>query len=154
MSISNPSPWEPSHVSPVTHSSFIWAKALSSLARKSAVLQATHTACQGNKHRAAATFPGPRHAVPTPLSPYRQQCASAPSQILLAAGPWKPVVWSFMGNLCLPASWKGCPADLPNLNLPCWVGEMAQRLKAEEPGSIPSTHMAAHNCLKIQFQGI
>ncbi|CAO2608825.1 hypothetical protein LEMLEM_LOCUS13963 [Lemmus lemmus] len=37
--------------------------------------------------------------------------------------------------------------------------EMAQRLRAltalpEDPGSIPSTHMAAHNCLKIQFQGI
>ena len=39
------------------------------------------------------------------------------------------------------------------------AGEMAQRLRAltalpEDPGSIPSTHMAAHNCLKIQFQGI
>ncbi|CAO2645611.1 hypothetical protein LEMLEM_LOCUS27546 [Lemmus lemmus] len=36
---------------------------------------------------------------------------------------------------------------------------MAQWLRAltalpKDPGSIPSTHMAAHNCLKIQFQGI
>ena len=40
-----------------------------------------------------------------------------------------------------------------------WAGEMAQWLRAltalpEDPGSILSTHMAAHNCLKIQFQGI
>ncbi|XP_075822740.1 protein HIDE1 isoform X2 [Microtus pennsylvanicus] len=39
------------------------------------------------------------------------------------------------------------------------AGEMALRLRAltalpEDRGSIPSTHMAAHNCLKIQFQGI
>jgi hypothetical protein len=39
------------------------------------------------------------------------------------------------------------------------AGEMAQRLKAlaalpEDPGSIPSTHMVAHNCLQLQFQGI
>ncbi|KAK7798640.1 hypothetical protein U0070_002731 [Myodes glareolus] len=36
------------------------------------------------------------------------------------------------------------------------AGEMAQRLRAltalpEDPGLIPSTHMAAHNCLKMQF---
>lgn len=36
---------------------------------------------------------------------------------------------------------------------------MAQQLRAlaalpEDPGSVPSTHMAAHNCLKLQFQGI
>ena len=39
------------------------------------------------------------------------------------------------------------------------AGEMAQWLGAltalpEDLGSIPSTHMAAHNCLKIQLQGI
>ena len=37
--------------------------------------------------------------------------------------------------------------------------EMAQQLRAltalpEDPGSIPSTHMAAHNCLKMQFHKI
>lgn len=39
------------------------------------------------------------------------------------------------------------------------AGEMAQWLKSlavlpEDPGSIPSTHMAAHNSLSHQFQGI
>ena len=39
------------------------------------------------------------------------------------------------------------------------AGEMAQWLRAltappEDPGSIPSTHMAAHNCLWLQFHGI
>ena len=38
-------------------------------------------------------------------------------------------------------------------------GEMAQQLRAlialpEYQGSVPSTHMATQNCLKIQFQGI
>jgi hypothetical protein len=36
------------------------------------------------------------------------------------------------------------------------AGETAQRLRApdalpEDPGSIPSTHTAAHNCLWLQF---
>jgi hypothetical protein len=39
------------------------------------------------------------------------------------------------------------------------AGEMAQRLRVqavlpEDPGSIPSAHMAAHNCLQLQYQGI
>ena len=39
------------------------------------------------------------------------------------------------------------------------AGEMTQWLRAlialvEDPGSIPITHMAAHNCLKIQLQEI
>lgn len=38
------------------------------------------------------------------------------------------------------------------------AGEMAQWLTAlailpEDPHSIPRTHMAAHNCLSLQFQG-
>ena len=35
----------------------------------------------------------------------------------------------------------------------CWTsgsGEMAQ--KAEDPGSVPSTHMVAYSSLKLQFQ--
>lgn len=39
-----------------------------------------------------------------------------------------------------------------------WKG-MAQWLKAlitfpEDPGTIPSTHLATHNCLELQFQEI
>jgi hypothetical protein len=33
------------------------------------------------------------------------------------------------------------------------VKEMASGL-LEDPGTISSNHMAAHNCLKLQFQGI
>ena len=38
------------------------------------------------------------------------------------------------------------------------TGEMAQQLRAlamlaEDPSSIPRTHMATHNCLWFQFQG-
>lgn len=37
--------------------------------------------------------------------------------------------------------------------------EMVQRVKvltafAEDPGSVPSTHLVAHNQMKLQFQGI
>ena len=40
-----------------------------------------------------------------------------------------------------------------------WVAEMAQHLRAfvafaEDLGLVPSTHMTAHNHLKLQFQGI
>jgi hypothetical protein len=39
------------------------------------------------------------------------------------------------------------------------AGEMTQRLRAlavlpEDSGSIPSTHMATHSCLELQFQEI
>jgi hypothetical protein len=39
------------------------------------------------------------------------------------------------------------------------AGEMSQWLRVlaalpEDPGSIPSTHMIAHNCVYLQFQGI
>jgi hypothetical protein len=39
------------------------------------------------------------------------------------------------------------------------AGEMVQLLRAlaalpKDPGSIPRTHTAAHNCLELQFQGI
>lgn len=40
-----------------------------------------------------------------------------------------------------------------------WVGEMAQWLVittgfVEVLGSVPSMHLAAHNCLELQFRGI
>jgi hypothetical protein len=39
------------------------------------------------------------------------------------------------------------------------AGEEEKWLRAdvalvEDPGLIPSTHMVAHNCLELQFQGI
>ena len=44
-------------------------------------------------------------------------------------------------------------------NMAVGAGEMAQRLRAltalpGDLGSVPSTHMAAHNCLKMQFPEI
>ena len=65
------------------------------------------------------------------------------------------------GNIC-PSSQHFCytgetAVDVAQLHVR--AGGMAQWLGAptalpEDLGSIPSTHMAAHNCLKIQFQGI
>lgn len=38
----------------------------------------------------------------------------------------------------------------PNRQL--WGDEVAAAL-SKDPGSIPSTHTVAHNCLELQFQG-